>query len=276
MTLLDALSMKLPSAKRTTLRRMIAAGRVRVGGRVARAAKVEVASPDEVQVTDPPAPHPGRERRLPFDVVHQDDDLMVIDKPHGLLTVSGPRDRRPTVLGLLKALGGEVHLVHRLDADAAGLIVLSRNAAAHAALKRQFARHSAERVYLAMVDGRPAPPDGTIRSRLFERADGRVQSTRRADRGELAVSHYQTVRSVRGESGQRRSVVRVRLETGRKHQIRVHLADRGCPICNDRLYHPAPGEGALALVAVELSIDHPRDGRRMTFRRAPPEWAGNP
>lgn len=289
MTLLDALILKLPSAKRTTLRRMIAAGRVRIDGRVARTAKVEVKSADQVDVLDiPPPPRDGRQARskgprLPFEIVHEDADLVVIDKPHGLLTTSGPRDNRPTLLRLLKEhvaaaakgrAGAELHLVHRLDADAAGLIVFSRNAAAHASLKRQFADHTAERIYLAMVDGRVNPPAGRIRSRLVELVDGRVRSTSRDDRGEMAISFYETLRAPdAAPAGKRRTVVRVRLETGRKHQIRVHLAERGCPICNDPLYNPARPDGPMALVAVELSIDHPRDGRRVTFRRPTPDWA---
>lgn len=282
MTLLDVLATKFPSASRTTLRRMIADGRVTVAGEAARVANRPIGQGETVEVRDRPAagrrPSSRRgEPRPPFQILHEDSDLIVIDKPQGLITSSGPRDNRPTLIGLLQAFvaardGGrtKVRLVHRLDADAEGVIVFSKNNAAHAALKRQFANHSAGRAYLALVDGNPKPPVGRIVSRLVELADGRVRSTPDSRRGEPAVSHYETASSSRSPA---RAVLNVRLETGRKHQIRVHLAERGWPIVNDPLYNPRRPSGPLCLAAVELSLDHPRTGRRVTFRRAPPVWA---
>ena len=279
MTLLDALAAQFPNAKRSTLRAMIREGRVTVGGVVAVSAKLEVPDAQTVRVNRHAARRVGRPGpHRPFDILHEDADLIVIDKPHGLMTQSGARDRRPTLVGLLNDFlvrrDGErsrARLVHRLDADAAGVIVFSRNNAAHASLKRQFADHSAGRVYLALVDGVPRPPSGQIASRLVELADGRVRSTKRTDRGEPAVTHYEVLRS--GGAGQP-SLVRAQLQTGRKHQIRVHLSERGWPILNDRLYHPRPGDGWLCLVAVELSLEHPRTGKRVVYRRPAPAWVG--
>lgn len=208
-------------------------------------------------------------QRLPFRIIFEDRDILVIDKPAGLLTSSGPKDKRPTLLeAVRKYLGGaaRVGLIHRLDKDASGLLVFSKNHKAYLSLKKQFFTHTVERVYLALVHGVPTPRQGTIRSRLVERADGTVYSTKDPRRGELAITHYETIVEHKGAA-----LLRVKLETGKKHQIRVHLAERGVPIVNDPMYGNQKPGGRLMLVATELTIEHPRSGRRMTFRIDPPE-----
>jgi 23S rRNA pseudouridine1911/1915/1917 synthase len=277
MTLLDELSRRFPSARRTTLRRMIRDGRVRVAGEVARSAKTTVPDGAAVDVSDRIAPPRRRTDKWPVPVIHEDADLIVIDKPQGLMTQSGPRDRRPTLIGLLQTLlagrdgpSARVRLVHRLDADAAGVIMFAKTNAAQQALKRQFADHSAERVYLAQVAGKP-PRTGRIASRLVELADGRVRTSRHTDHGELAITHYQRL-----ATDGKVSLLRVRLETGKKHQIRVHLSENGWPIIGDPLYQPRRQDFPLRLVAVELTVTHPRTGRRETYRAALPDWADLP
>ena len=204
---------------------------------------------------------------LPFEVVHVDEDLLVIDKPPGLITSSTPNEKRPTALAILRAWAAverpraKVGLVHRLDADAGGMLVFSLNNAAHASLKRQFADHSARRTYEAIVNARVIPPAGTIRSRLVEHADGTVHTTRSAAHGQDAVTHYQTL----GVEGGR-TTLKVTLETGRKHQIRSHLSTRGWPIVGDRLYGGEPNQ-RLLLTAVRLELVHPRTGQPIVFER---------
>jgi RluA family pseudouridine synthase len=210
--------------------------------------------------------------RLPFRVVHEDRDILVVDKPAGLLTSTVPREKRPTLLAAVRQYvkirepRARVGLIHRLDRDASGLLVFSKNNDAYVSLKRQFLKHSVDRIYLALVHGVPTPREGTIVSLLTERADGTVHSTRDVRRGERAITHYQTLEQRKGTS-----LVRVRLETGKKHQIRVHLAERGVPIVNDPIYggENEMSNGRLMLAAVELMLDHPRTGRRLTFRADP-------
>ncbi|MGH7178234.1 MAG: RluA family pseudouridine synthase [Tepidisphaeraceae bacterium] len=209
--------------------------------------------------------------RLPFPIIYEDADILVIDKPTGLLTSTTPREKRQTALALVRRYveASDSHsragLIHRLDRDASGLLVFSRNQRAFAALKRQFFRHDVDRVYLALVQGVPNPRSGRIESWLVERADGTVRSTRRGAAGQRAISDYETL-----QTDHRQSLLRVRLLTGRKHQIRVHLSDRGCPIVNDPLYGPKKPDGRMMLAAVELALDHPRTGKRCTFSIPPP------
>jgi 23S rRNA pseudouridine1911/1915/1917 synthase len=265
MTLLDHLRKQFPSAKMVTLRRMIQSKRVLVNGVPARTLKQTIEETDKIEVADR-AKTAQTETTLPFPIIHEDDDLLVIDKPPGLLTSTNEREKRPTALAMVRdylaasAPKARVGLIHRLDRDASGLLVFSKNSAAFRSLKSQFFEHSVLRTYHAIVKGVPSPSRGRIESRLVELPDGKVKSTRRRDAGERAISDYETVESIAGTS-----VVRVTLETGKKHQIRVHLAERGCPIVNDPLYNPDPRRGRLMLIATTLEFDHPRTDKRMRF-----------
>jgi 23S rRNA pseudouridine1911/1915/1917 synthase len=281
-TLLDHLEKRFPTAKRTTFRQMIQARRVTINGAPARTLKQPLSEGDEVKVTDRAAapararsqsPHrDARESKPPFTIVHEDDDILVIDKPPGFLTSTVPREQRPTALAAVRQYVAAKHpkaqvgLIHRLDRDASGLLVFSKNHEAYLSLKRQFFEHSVDRVYLALVHGTPNPRSGTIDTNLIERADGSVHSTREPKRNaERAVTHYETLESSGG-----RSLLRVRLQTGKKHQIRAHLSERGVPIVNDPVYADQKPSGRLMLAAVELCLNHPRSGSRMTFQAAGP------
>jgi 23S rRNA pseudouridine1911/1915/1917 synthase len=271
-SVLDHLLRLYPSAKRTTLRRMIEAGRVTINGRAARTLKQPVGDADVVKVSDARAASgPQARARVPFGIVHEDQDIIVIDKPAGLLTSTGPREKRPTALAMLRQYvrasqpDAQVGLIHRLDRDASGLLIFSKNHQAYLSLKRQFFEHSVQRIYQAMVNGSPNPRQGSIRSRLVERADGSVHSTDDPRKGELAITHYETI-----SRNKDRAMLRVKLETGKKHQIRAHLAERGMPIVNDPLYGDGKPQGRLMLAAVELTIVHPGTGKPMNFQIDPP------
>lgn len=288
-TLLDWLVRRYPTAKRETLRQMVRDGRVTVNGATPRGVKIGIAAEDRVEVADR---RPERvdqsklagssRRRLPFTVVYEDADVLVVDKPPGLLTSTVPGERRPTLLAAVQEyLGSQkgtdrrtrVGLIHRLDRDASGLLVFSKNDTAYQSLKSQLFHRTIERGYLAVTQGVPTPREGRIESRLEERADGTVYSTRAPGKGERAVTHYEVVEKL---DGGKRALVRVRLETGRKHQIRVHLAQRGAPIVGDPQYGndetPAP---RLMLAAVKLGFTHPRTGKQVSLELPPPAGFGN-
>jgi 23S rRNA pseudouridine1911/1915/1917 synthase len=274
-TLLDWLARKYPLAKRQTLRRMVEAGRVRINGARAVRVKDPIGPEDRVEVSDRPACAAPEDQsaRIPFGIVFEDDDILVVDKPAGLLTSTVPRERRPTLLAAVREYvkqqdrDARIGLIHRLDRDASGLLIFSKNDAAYRSLKTQFFHHSVVREYRAVVHGKPNPPADRIDTRLVERADGTVHFTREATRGERAISEYEVIKSER-----KLSLLRVKLETGRKHQIRVHLAGRGTPIVGDTVYGPKDAPAArLMLAATRLVIQQPRSGKRTEFTLPVPQ-----
>jgi 23S rRNA pseudouridine1911/1915/1917 synthase len=266
MLLLDWLLHRYPRAKRQTLKRMVQTGRVTVNAEPARKLKHELAANDVVGVSDR-VPQEHAPRASALQIVYEDQDILVINKPPGLLTSTTSQEHRPTALARVREYLGKdrlvrIGLIHRLDRDASGLLVFSKNAPAYQRLKRQFFHHTAQRIYAAVVEGLPKQKTGRIESRLVEWADGSVHSTRRADQGQQAVTEYK----VMSQAGNR-ALLRVKLHTGRKHQIRAHLSARGTPIVGDKVYGGKVSVGTrLMLAATELSLDHPHSGKRMTFK----------
>lgn len=266
MLLVERLTQLLPTAKMQTLRRLVEARRVLINGQPALRLKQEITQSDAVRIARHRASDADPSPRLPFAIVHEDQDVLVIDKPAGLLTSTTALEKRSTALAAARNYAAldrrvKIGLVHRLDRDASGLLVFSKNAAALASLKRQFFHHTVERVYMAIVSPPIKPASGRIDSLLVEHADGTVHLTRSAQRGARAVTDYATVKSEGSWA-----LLRVTLQTGRKHQIRAHLAGRGAPIIGDRLYGGAPHPAGLLLAAVELSFEHPRTAERRTFQ----------
>jgi 23S rRNA pseudouridine1911/1915/1917 synthase len=266
MILLDRLIALFPKASRQTLKRMVQNGRVEVKRR--RAARLN----QPIQPDDPIVIHARRAAADPgFTIVFEDADILVIDKPAGLLTSTVPGERRPTALAAVRkylAADRAAHagLIHRLDREASGLLVFSKNRPAFESLKRQFFQRKARRVYAAIVSPPPQPPRQRLESDLVEHADGTVHRTGLAGKGRRAVTEYETV-EVHGEL----AYLRVTLGTGRKHQIRAHMAELGCPIVGDQLYGGMAHRDGLMLAAIELQLDHPRSGRREVFRTPLPQ-----
>jgi RluA family pseudouridine synthase len=278
-SLLDWLIARYPNAKRQTLKRMVENGRVTVNGRLAQRLRQSLSPGDEVRVSDreTQAPTPKMSRKAGgLHVIYEDADLLVVHKPAGLLSSTVAREWRPTLLMQVREYVAQrsprarVGLIHRLDRDASGLLVFSLNNPAYESLKRQFFKHDVRRIYMAVTEGVPSPREGTIQTNLVERADGSVHSVRAPGKGQRAVTEYKVVR----DDGDR-ALVRITLQTGRKHQIRVHLAERGTPVVGDPMYgkQPAPGKRErLMLVAAELELTHPRTGKQVRFELPlPPE-----
>jgi 23S rRNA pseudouridine1911/1915/1917 synthase len=201
-------------------------------------------------------------------ILHSDEHLLVADKPAGLLVVEAPGRSGPTAVERLgRQLGARVYAVHRLDEDTTGVLVLARTLAAKKALDGMFRAHAIERVYLALVARAPSPAAGTIESRLIEE-DGTMRSV--VGRGQRAVTHYALrERRIGG------ALVECRLETGRRNQIRVHLAEIGCPIVGDRKYGWRPRRGERVarplLHAWRLRLRHPITGVEVVVEAVAPE-----
>jgi 23S rRNA pseudouridine1911/1915/1917 synthase len=263
-------------ASRAAAQRAIERGEVSVDGlvrpknhRVEEGERVAVDLPEEAA-----PPRPPEASRIA--VVHEDTDLMVVDKPAGLVTHPAPGHHGVTLAELLPD-GSRV--VHRLDKDTSGLLLVARTDEALEALQRMMKAREVTREYLALVEGHPDAESGTIDAPIGRDRGNRTVMSTRTDRARDAVTHFQVV-----ERLPRTALLRVRLETGRTHQIRVHLASIGLHIVGDPLYRPrrvprlgdparaiVSGMGRLALHACELGFEHPISGEKLAFTRPPPD-----
>jgi 23S rRNA pseudouridine1911/1915/1917 synthase len=206
-------------------------------------------------------------------ILHEDDDLLVVDKPPGMLAV--PLERKPDAPSAFERLADHFRshrklrplVVHRIDRDTSGLVIFAKQPQAQDALKAQFEAREAERIYRAIVYGHPEPPSGTWRDHLAwdERAMKQKQTKAKDPRAKEAISHYRVIEEFREAA-----LIEVRLESGRRNQIRIQAGLRGHTLVGERLYvyGEQPREIAFArqaLHAHRLSFRHPRDGRPLTF-----------
>lgn len=219
-------------------------------------------------------PRPRKDRHPGLEILFEDRDLIVVNKAAGLLTISAGREDEPTAYATLTDYvrkgnpksRNRVFIVHRLDRDTSGALVFARSEPVKRALQDNW--EAVEKIYLALVEGHPEPPEGTITSYLVESAAMKVHSTRDATRGKLSHTRYRTIKRVGA-----RALLAVELLTGRKNQIRAHLSERGWPIVGDKKYgDPKQRGGRMALHAFRLSFDHPVTRARMTFDAPPPSW----
>jgi 23S rRNA pseudouridine1911/1915/1917 synthase len=302
---------------RSRLKALIEAGAVAVDGRTIRDPSHRVNAGGAIVLDVPPAePATPKAEPIPLKVVYEDDDVIVIDKPKNLVVHPAAGHWTGTLVNALIAhcgeslsgIGGERRpgIVHRLDKDTTGLMIVAKNDRAHQSLAAQFASHGRggepfERGYLAFVWGAPDRPQGTI-DRPIERSPRARDQMAVREGGRQAVTHWQALERYASAAGPRRasklgraeaavaSLLACRLETGRTHQIRVHLASMGHPIMGDQTYGsgfrtkiallPPEAQSALAdlgrqaLHAHMLTVKHPSSGEIITFRsELPPDLA---
>ncbi len=206
--------------------------------------------------------------KQPVDILYQDDHMLVVDKPPHMLVVHAPGRRSPTIVdAVARQVGTSAYPVHRLDEDTSGVLALAKTPEARKLLEEIFRRHRAERIYLALLSHSPSPPAGRIESRLVEKG-GRMCSVEKG--GDVAVTHYKVLRRV-----DRFTLVECRLETGRRNQIRVHMADINCPVVGDRKYGYRSRHGGsfsrAMLHAWRLVLPHPVTGKRLEVVADPSE-----
>ena len=274
---LDRIVALIADVSRADAAALLAAGGASVDGVVARSGKVRLTEGKRIEIDPtllPTVELPLADPTVTFGIVHVDDDVIVIDKPAGLVVHPGAGNASGTLVnGLLAQFPeladvGEEHrpgIVHRLDAGSSGLLVIARTQDAADALIEQFADHSATRRYDALVWGVPDAPHGIIDAPIGrDRGDPLKMAV--VANGRFARTDYQVLGSYSAPAVVSR--LECRLETGRTHQIRVHLASIGHPLVGDPTYaqrRPMLGLTRPFLHAAELAFDHPATGRRVTF-----------
>ncbi len=286
---------------RARAKSLILDGRVTIGGATIGEAKRPVKSGETVEIdVPPPRPAEPEAQEIPLDVVYEDDDLIVINKSAGLVVHPAAGNWSGTLVNALIAHCGESlsgiggvrrpGIVHRLDKDTTGLMVVAKNDRTHAALAAQFADHgrsgSLVRGYQAIVWGVPDPREGLVEGDIGRSPRNRQKMAVVKTGGRHAVTHYKVLRTFGPAKAPLASLVELKLETGRTHQIRVHMAAIGHPVLGDPLYGAGfrtksallpeaakialEGLGRQALHAHLLGFERPGDGENVRFERPPP------
>jgi 23S rRNA pseudouridine1911/1915/1917 synthase len=296
------LAAQLPEVSRARVQQLIGEGKVLVNDAASKSS-LKLKGGERILVLGPPVPPPLRAiaEEIPLDVVYEDGDLAVINKPAGMMVHAGAgatadeRNRGTLVnallhrFGPLSQVGGELRpgIVHRLDRATSGLIVVAKNDFAHRRLAEQFSSRQVRKHYIALVHGWVKPDRGTISSAISRDRIRRTRMTTRRSGGREAVTHYKVRERIQSEFG-KFSLLDLKIDTGRTHQIRVHLASLGHPLVGDTLYG-APrelgprqaGKGSQAqalslarnfLHAAAIEFAQPRTGEALAFSRPlPPE-----
>jgi 23S rRNA pseudouridine1911/1915/1917 synthase len=279
---LDKALAQASGLSRERVRALLADGRVTLAGKPATQAsfKPDEGTPFRIAVPAP-APAEAVAQDIPLTVVFEDEYLLVVDKPAGLVVHPAAGNPDGTLVnallhhckGQLSGIGGVARpgIVHRIDKDTSGLLVVAKTDAAHEGLARQFADHSIERAYLAIVAAAPVPPTGTVTGAIARSNKDRKKMAIVEDgRGKHAITHYRTLERL-GEA----SLVECRLETGRTHQVRVHMSSIGHALLGDPTYGRTPTRlrpllqkhnfQRQALHAAELGFLHPVSGQTLRF-----------
>jgi len=297
------LAAHISDISRARVQQLIEQGQVLVNDAAAKAS-LRLKGDERITISGPPQPAPLRAipEEIPLDIVYEDDDLAVINKPAGMMVHAGAgatddaRNRGTLVNALLhhfealSGVGGELRpgIVHRLDRATSGLMVVAKNDEAHRRLARQFSAREVHKTYTALVHGWPKKDPGTIQSSISRDAQRRTRMTTRRPGGRDAVTHYVVMRKIDSPYG-KFALLEVKIETGRTHQIRVHMASLGHPVVGDTLYG-APAElkaqsnkrraagtpsvltlGRNFLHSAQLELAHPRTGQHLNFQRPLPE-----
>ena len=301
------LAAKLEEVSRARVQQLIEKNEVLVDD-AATKASLRLRGGERITVTGPPHAPPLRAmaEEIPLDIVYEDDDLAIVNKPAGMMVHAGAgatddaRNLGTLVnallhhFGALSGVGGELRpgIVHRLDRATSGLMVVAKNDGAHRKLAQQFSRREVHKTYVALVHGWPKKDRGTIQSAIARHTQRRTRMTTRGAGGRDAVTHYRVTRKIDSPYG-KFALLELKIETGRTHQIRVHMSSIGHPVVGDALYgapaeirtdsgkRRAPGAPATLslgrnfLHSAKLELAHPRTAERLSFSRELPQELEN-
>ena len=277
-----ALADTVPTLSRERIKALIRSGAVETGGVAVRDPAIKTRGNEQIRLTVPePQPPHNEPQDIPLRIAFEDEHLLVVDKPAGLVVHPAAGNRDGTLVnallhhcgGSLSGIGGVARpgIVHRIDKDTSGLLVVAKTDVAHEGLAKQFAAHSVGRRYLAIASGVPRSSDGMIDAPLARSASNRKKIAVVKDgRGKRAVTHWKRLEVLREAA-----LVECRLETGRTHQVRVHMASIGHPLVGDPVYGRSGkthgkilkelGFHRQALHAAELEFTHPVTKHRLSF-----------
>lgn len=273
------ISEQLPELTRSAVQHLMQDGCVTIAGKPVK--KNTRASAGDVITVELPEPREVEiePENIPLDIVYEDGDIIVVNKPKGMVVHPAPGNWSGTLVNALmyhcgdslSGINGEIRpgIVHRIDKDTSGLLVVAKNDRAHQSLAEQIKVHSAGRRYFAVVYGTPREQKGTVNAPIARHPVDRKKMAVLAG-GREAITHYEVLEQYAGYS-----YLTFLLETGRTHQIRVHMAHIGHPIIGDPLYGPAKDKWKLqgqCLHAGELTLTHPATGERMTFQAPLPAY----
>jgi 23S rRNA pseudouridine1911/1915/1917 synthase len=271
------LARQLPEYSRSRLQQLIRTGFVQLNNATTRPRQV-VRSGDEIELTEPPVEKiEARPEPIPLEILFEDDDLIVINKPAGLVVHPGAGHRQHTLVNALlshcttlSGIGGKERpgIVHRLDKETSGCLVVAKNDTTHRELSRQFAKRIVEKVYLALVAGKLRKQSGVIEEKIGRHPVHRQRMSVASSRGRAAKTEYRVVRS-----GDNASLVECRLHSGRTHQIRVHLHHLGHPVLGDKVYatRAAKDFPRQMLHAWKIGFRHPGSGAWENFEAPLPD-----
>ena len=297
------LASELPDTSRARIQQLIEENEVLIDNAPAKAS-LRLKGGEQIIVKSAPHAPPLRAlpEDIPLDIVYEDDDLAIVNKPAGMMVHAGAgatdeaRNRGTLVnallhrFGTLSGVSGELRpgIVHRLDRETSGLMVVVKNDEAHRKLAHQFSQREVHKTYIALAHGWPKKDNGTINSAISRDLKRRTRMTTRGSAGREAVTHYKVVRRIASPYG-KFALLEVKIETGRTHQIRVHLSSIGHPVVGDTLYGAprqlqvesgksrvagtprmlTPARNFLHSSAIELA--HPRTAESLRFSRALPQ-----
>ena len=291
------LQSQLNELSRTRLQNLIRNGHVKLNNTIINEASKKIKNEDKIEVNFPePKETLIKPNKIPLDILYDDNDLIIINKPPGVVVHPGAGNYENTIVnGLLfkyqnklSSIGGKLRpgIVHRIDKDTSGVIVVAKNDTAHINLSKQFSNHTIKRTYEALIWGSLKPKNGKISEKISRSIKNRQLMAVRKDKGKKAVTNYKTLEIFQNLNLPKISFIECQLETGRTHQIRVHMNFKGNPILGDKSYGKSKKKfnkididiekkinnfNRQALHAKSLGFIHPTTGKKIFFNAERPK-----
>ena len=291
------LQSQINELSRTRLQALIRDGQVKINNIIINSTSKKIKEKDQIKVNFPPPKKTIiKPNKIPLDILYDDDDIIVINKSSGVVVHPGAGNYNNTIVnGLLfkyknnlSSIGGKLRpgIVHRIDKDTSGAIVVAKNDNAHINLSKQFSNHSIKRIYEALIWGSLKPQNGKISEKISRSVKNRQLMAVRKKKGKIAITNYKTIKIFQNLNLPKISLIECQLETGRTHQIRVHMNFKGNPILGDKSYGKSKKKfkridpniekkinsfDRQALHAKSLGFIHPRTEKEIFFEAKRPE-----